>query len=255
MYVCTRVYVSSVLLLKRLAILLPLSLGVIVCSRLNSSPSAVVGTSFEIRSNKKRLDYSILWLLLYSITVVYLLFGFHSMVDLLVPSRLVVYAKVIHANKLLSLPRIDDCHDRSERVSMKISAVLKTTYTNWNRMQQSLVRFFFYFPVHHWRRLFLFINELFSHFLFPFCNFSRFSIGIEECNGIFMIAGSGAVALAHLDGAGTEDAAAAMVQRVTVLSQGFPEGRIELQLVGGYSDPRNYSEELFYNILCKLPLF
>ena len=70
-----------------------------------------------------------------------------------------------------------------------------------------------------------------------------------------MIAGSGAVALAHLDGAGTEDAAAAMVQRVTVLSQGFPEGRIELQLVGGYSDPRNYSEELFYNILCKLPLF
>ena len=145
MYVCTRVYVSSVLLLKRLAILLPLSLGVIVCSRLNSSPSAVVGTSFEIRSNKKRLDYSILWLLLYSITVVYLLFGFHSMVDLLVPSRLVVYAKVIHANKLLSLPRIDDCHDRSERVSMKISAVLKTTYTNGNRMQQSLVRFFFFF--------------------------------------------------------------------------------------------------------------
>ncbi|XP_015184955.1 PREDICTED: protein N-terminal asparagine amidohydrolase isoform X1 [Polistes dominula] len=61
--------------------------------------------------------------------------------------------------------------------------------------------------------------------------------------------GSGASALAHLDGAGTEDAAAAMIQRVTELSIGFPEGRLELQLVGGYSDPRNYSEELFYNIL------
>lgn len=63
--------------------------------------------------------------------------------------------------------------------------------------------------------------------------------------------GSGAAALAHLDGAGTEDAAAAMIQRVTELALGFPEGRLELQLVGGYSDPRNYSEELFCNILCK----
>ncbi|CAD1479736.1 unnamed protein product, partial [Heterotrigona itama] len=62
---------------------------------------------------------------------------------------------------------------------------------------------------------------------------------------------SGAAALAHLDGAGTEDAAAAMIQRVTELALGFPEGRLELQLVGGYSDPRNYSEELFCNILCK----
>lgn len=61
--------------------------------------------------------------------------------------------------------------------------------------------------------------------------------------------GSGAAALAHLDGVGTEDAAATMVQRVTELALGFPEGRLELQLVGGYSDPRNYSEELFCNIL------
>ncbi|XP_011882282.1 PREDICTED: protein N-terminal asparagine amidohydrolase isoform X2 [Vollenhovia emeryi] len=63
------------------------------------------------------------------------------------------------------------------------------------------------------------------------------------------ISGSGAAALAHLDGSGTEDAAAAMIQRVTELTLGYPEGRLELQLVGGYSDPRNYSEELFYNIL------
>ncbi|EZA61324.1 hypothetical protein DMN91_012644 [Ooceraea biroi] len=61
--------------------------------------------------------------------------------------------------------------------------------------------------------------------------------------------GSGAAALAHLDGTGTEDAAAAMIQRVTELSVVYPESRLELQLVGGYSDPRNYSEELFYTIL------
>lgn len=70
-------------------------------------------------------------------------------------------------------------------------------------------------------------------------------------NLIINLLGSGAAALAHLDGAGTEDAAAAMIQRVTELAIGFPEGRLELQLVGGYSDPRNYSEELFSNILCK----
>lgn len=67
----------------------------------------------------------------------------------------------------------------------------------------------------------------------------------------FTPTGSGAVALAHLDGAGTEDAAAQMIQRVSELALGFPEGRLELQLIGGYADPRNYSEELFYNILCK----
>ncbi|TGZ47873.1 Uncharacterized protein DBV15_11707 [Temnothorax longispinosus] len=61
--------------------------------------------------------------------------------------------------------------------------------------------------------------------------------------------GSGAAALAHLDGSGTEDAAAGIIQKVTELALGYPEGRLELQLVGGYSDPRNYSEELFYNIL------
>lgn len=63
--------------------------------------------------------------------------------------------------------------------------------------------------------------------------------------------GSGAAAVAHLDGAGTEDAAATMIQRVTELALGYPEGRLELQLVGGYSDPRNYSEGLFCNIMCK----
>ncbi|XP_014207216.1 protein N-terminal asparagine amidohydrolase [Copidosoma floridanum] len=61
--------------------------------------------------------------------------------------------------------------------------------------------------------------------------------------------GSGTSAMAHLDGSGTEDAAAQMIQRVSELALGFPEGRFELQLIGGYSDPRGYSDELFCNIM------
>ncbi|KAK9502913.1 hypothetical protein O3M35_011596 [Rhynocoris fuscipes] len=60
--------------------------------------------------------------------------------------------------------------------------------------------------------------------------------------------GSGAVGLAHCDGAGTEEGIMAMVSRVQELALGY-EGRLQLQLIGGYSDPHNYSEELFYSIL------
>lgn len=63
------------------------------------------------------------------------------------------------------------------------------------------------------------------------------------------ITGSGAVGLAHCDGAGTEEGIMTMVSRVQELALGYPEGRLQLQLIGGYSDPHNYSEELFYNIL------
>lgn len=61
--------------------------------------------------------------------------------------------------------------------------------------------------------------------------------------------GSGAVALAHLDGSGTDEAVINMVQRVQELALGYPEGRIELQLIGGFSDIHLYSEELFCNIM------
>lgn len=63
--------------------------------------------------------------------------------------------------------------------------------------------------------------------------------------------GSGAVALAHFDGSGTDEAVCNMVQRVQELALGYPEGRIELQLIGGFSDAHHYSEELFYNIMSK----
>lgn len=68
------------------------------------------------------------------------------------------------------------------------------------------------------------------------------------------IAGSGAIALAHLDGSGTAEAAAAMVARVQQLAVGYPEGRIELQLVGGFTDPHRYSDELFANIMRECPV-
>lgn len=50
---------------------------------------------------------------------------------------------------------------------------------------------------------------------------------------------------------GVDEAVTTMVARVQELAMGYAEGRIELQLVGGYSDPNHYSEELFYNIMSK----
>uniref|UniRef100_U5ESL8 Putative asparagine amidohydrolase n=1 Tax=Corethrella appendiculata TaxID=1370023 RepID=U5ESL8_9DIPT len=61
--------------------------------------------------------------------------------------------------------------------------------------------------------------------------------------------GSGAIALAHLDGNGTDEAVSTMVARVQELAVGYPEGRIELQLIGGFRDTQGYAEDLFYNIM------
>ncbi|XP_041987784.1 protein N-terminal asparagine amidohydrolase isoform X2 [Aricia agestis] len=61
--------------------------------------------------------------------------------------------------------------------------------------------------------------------------------------------GSGAVSLAHFDGSGTAEAAAAMVAKTQQLAVGYPEGRLELQLVGGFTDPHRYSDKLFANIM------
>lgn len=71
------------------------------------------------------------------------------------------------------------------------------------------------------------------------------------CLRYITIAGSGAVALAHLDGSEMDEAVCTMIQRVQELALGYPEGRIELQLVGGFTDAHHYSEELFYNIMSK----
>lgn len=59
------------------------------------------------------------------------------------------------------------------------------------------------------------------------------------------------MALAHLDGTGIDEAISTMVARVQTLAIGYPEGRIELQLIGGYKDQQNYAEDLFVNIMRK----
>lgn len=69
---------------------------------------------------------------------------------------------------------------------------------------------------------------------------------------LFDYAGSGAVGLAHLDGSGVDECVSLMIQRIQDVSLGYPEGRLELQLVGGYSDPRHYSEDLFYSLMREL---
>lgn len=67
--------------------------------------------------------------------------------------------------------------------------------------------------------------------------------------------GSGAVALAHFDGNGIDEAVCTMVARVQELALGYPEGRIELQLIGGYRDPQGYGEEVFYSIMRKYTVY
>jgi len=61
--------------------------------------------------------------------------------------------------------------------------------------------------------------------------------------------GSGAVSLAHCDGCGTEEGMSAMLSKVQELSFAYPEGRLELHLIGGYSEPQNYAEKLFFSIM------
>lgn len=59
------------------------------------------------------------------------------------------------------------------------------------------------------------------------------------------------MALAHLDGSGIDEAVCTMIQRVQELALGYPEGRIELQLVGGFTDARSYSEDIFFSVMSK----
>lgn len=62
--------------------------------------------------------------------------------------------------------------------------------------------------------------------------------------------GSGAVGMSHMDGAGTEEGVQIMIQRVQELAIGYPDGRLELQIIGGFTGSgRNYSEELFSSIM------
>lgn len=70
-----------------------------------------------------------------------------------------------------------------------------------------------------------------------------------QSNEIVQCTGSGAVALAHMDGQGIDEAVTNMVARVQELAIGYPEGRIELQLIGGFRDNNNFSEDIFCSVM------
>lgn len=74
-----------------------------------------------------------------------------------------------------------------------------------------------------------------------------------NCKNFVIISGSGAVGISHMDGACVEEGVQTMVQRVQELAVGYPEGRLELQLIGGFTYNRgNYGEELFSSIMREL---
>lgn len=55
-----------------------------------------------------------------------------------------------------------------------------------------------------------------------------------------------------MDGQGIDEAVTNMVARVQELAIGYPEGRIELQLIGGFRDNNNFSEDIFCSVMRKL---
>lgn len=61
--------------------------------------------------------------------------------------------------------------------------------------------------------------------------------------------GSGAVCLAHVDGADQENGISTLIARIQEASLGYPEGRLELHLIGGFMDLRGISEQLIVYLL------
>ncbi|MEE6497562.1 hypothetical protein FKM82_002770 [Ascaphus truei] len=61
--------------------------------------------------------------------------------------------------------------------------------------------------------------------------------------------GNGATCLAHCDGSDTENEVAAILYSVRSLTENIGEGRLELHLVGGFSDERRLSQKLSSQLL------
>lgn len=78
-------------------------------------------------------------------------------------------------------------------------------------------------------------------------------IGTDDCTtchiAVLRHSVSGAVALTHLDGYGHQEAVQTILHRLSELSMGYPAGRIQLHLIGGYRDSRGISEELTLSLL------
>ena len=78
-------------------------------------------------------------------------------------------------------------------------------------------------------------------------------IGVPSTGGdtnlSFAPAASGATALTHLDGCGHEESIQTILHRISELSMGYPAGRVQLHLAGGFRDTRGVSEELTLSLL------
>ena len=68
---------------------------------------------------------------------------------------------------------------------------------------------------------------------------------------VSIIVGSGVVGLGHYDGTAVDEGITHMVNKILELSIGHPEVRLELSVVGGFTDNRGCSEEIGLAILRK----
>lgn len=55
--------------------------------------------------------------------------------------------------------------------------------------------------------------------------------------------------MAHVDGADQEGGITPLISRIQEVSLGYPNGRLELHLIGGFMDHRGYSERLISSLL------
>ena len=76
-------------------------------------------------------------------------------------------------------------------------------------------------------------------------------MNISSSSRFTFYSGSGATCMAHIDGTDQENGISPLISRIQEVSLGYPNGRLELHLVGGYVDPRGYSERLVINLLRK----
>ncbi|CAG0915094.1 unnamed protein product [Notodromas monacha] len=81
-------------------------------------------------------------------------------------------------------------------------------------------------------------------------------LGTEEATTCHVVvlrhSGSGAVSLGHFDGSCSDEGVISMIQRVQELSLGYPEGRLEVHIVGGFHDGRGRSDEVLVGVLYAL---
>ncbi|XP_043228377.1 protein N-terminal asparagine amidohydrolase-like [Amphibalanus amphitrite] len=78
-------------------------------------------------------------------------------------------------------------------------------------------------------------------------------LGTDDCTtchmAVFRHTASGATSLTHLDSCEHEEPLQTILQRIAELSKGYPAGRVQLHLVGGYRDGRGVSEEVSLSLL------